>query len=133
MTPGPGPRGAARLKAPEAGPHPGGGFSKGSFTPGRPLWLPRHLFAGFLTRLRHPGDAQLVAAKLLDLLSRPYALSRMGATVHVFASAGVAVTPQAGPDLGTLQRCADEAMYVAKRQGRRPVCLYVLTEGTPAP
>ncbi|WP_221090927.1 diguanylate cyclase domain-containing protein [Deinococcus aquaedulcis] len=90
-------------------------------------------FAVFLTRLRHPGDAQLVATKLLDTLSRPYTLPRTGATVHVSASVGVAVTPQAGPDLGTLQRCADEAMYAAKRQGRRQVCLYVPAEGTPAP
>ncbi|MFC6663300.1 diguanylate cyclase domain-containing protein [Deinococcus multiflagellatus] len=90
-------------------------------------------FAVFLTRLRHPGDAQLVAAKLLDTLSRPYTLSRTGATVHVSASVGVAVTPQAGPDLGTLQRCADEAMYAAKRQGRRQVCLYVPAEEAPAP
>ncbi|WP_158263811.1 diguanylate cyclase domain-containing protein [Deinococcus arcticus] len=66
-----------------------------------------------------------MARKLLDAVSGPYTLPGAGQTVTVSASVGVAVTPQGGRDLTTLLRRADEAMYAAKRQGRRQVCLYV--------
>lgn len=59
--------------------------------------------------------AGVVARKLLDVLEQPFDLG--DASVNVAASIGIAGFPEHGQDSETLLRCADVAMYVAKRGG----------------
>lgn len=63
-----------------------------------------------------PTGAASVAAKLLEALGRPYALSRSTAVVGV--SIGGAFLPANGLTPDELTRAADEALYCAKREGR---------------
>lgn len=60
--------------------------------------------------------AQRVAAKLAAALNRPYRVRT--AQLEVGASIGIALCPDHGLDAGELLRCADIAMYAAKRSGR---------------
>ena len=64
--------------------------------------------------------AQELAAGLLAALTAPFPLA--GASVHVGASIGVALSPAGSA--GDLLRFADAAMYAAKRAGRRQVKLF---------
>ncbi len=57
-------------------------------------------------------EAELVAAKVLDALDRPFDLS--GLSLHVDASVGIAVSPAHGDDASVLLQRADVAMYRAK-------------------
>jgi diguanylate cyclase (GGDEF)-like protein/PAS domain S-box-containing protein len=59
--------------------------------------------------------AQHVARKLIDVLEQPFDLG--DANVNIAASIGIATCPDHGADAVTLLRCADVAMYVAKRGG----------------
>ena len=52
---------------------------------------------------------------MLDALREPVVIG--GVTVEADASIGIALTPEHGGDLGALLRCADVAMYQAKRLG----------------
>ena len=61
------------------------------------------------------GAAQ-IARKLLDVIAEPYHIERYD--LNVTASIGIALYPHDGPDLETLSRNADAAMYRAKREGR---------------
>jgi diguanylate cyclase (GGDEF)-like protein/PAS domain S-box-containing protein len=56
-----------------------------------------------------------VAEVVADALQTPFLLE--GQLVAVDASIGIAVTPEHGRDADTLLRCADVAMYKAKRSG----------------
>ena len=63
-----------------------------------------------------PADAANVAAKVLAVLSQPYDV--LGHEVRVTASAGVALYPLHGQDADALTKCADAALYEAKRAGK---------------
>jgi diguanylate cyclase (GGDEF)-like protein len=65
------------------------------------------------------AGALAVAEKLLESLALPYALER--AEARVSASIGVSVFPEDGADGESLQRAADAALYVAKRDGKNRV------------
>jgi len=73
-------------------------------------------FTILLTRLKRPEDAGAVARRILATVSRPYGLNGQQATIT--ASIGIAVYPQDGTSLEELIRRADDAMYLAKQQGR---------------
>jgi diguanylate cyclase (GGDEF)-like protein len=64
-----------------------------------------------------PGSsaAVQVAKHLLEALREPVVIG--GVTVEADGSIGVALAPEHGSDLSALLRCADVAMYQAKRQG----------------
>ncbi|MDX1584194.1 MAG: EAL domain-containing protein, partial [Thermoanaerobaculia bacterium] len=85
-------------------------------------------FIVVLGGLQQPDDAERVAQKLLDLLSRPYLLG--GKEFLVTASIGIAVYPEDGPDVETLMRNADIAMYRAKDSGRNgiEICTHATAE-----
>lgn len=57
-----------------------------------------------------------VAEKLLQKLNNPFNLS--GTEVVVTPSVGISLFPDDGDDCETLLKCADTAMYHAKREGR---------------
>lgn len=76
-------------------------------------------FIVVLGALQKPQDAEQVAQKLLDHISRPYLLD--GKEFMVTASIGIAVYPEDGADTETLMRNADVAMYRAKESGRNGI------------
>lgn len=73
-------------------------------------------FVVMMSRLRHKGDATLVATKMVEQLTEPFSLN--GHTVRASASVGVALYEGGDTDVETLLRHADLAMYRAKASGR---------------
>ncbi len=73
-------------------------------------------FTIILPDLNHPEDAAQVAQKVLDAVAQPITIG--GTTIEISASIGVALHPYDGPDVETLLRHADHAMYRAKEAGR---------------
>ncbi|MDE2089822.1 MAG: EAL domain-containing protein [Gammaproteobacteria bacterium] len=70
-------------------------------------------FAIVLGDLDTPQDAIRVVRRLLDGVKQPFDLS--GIKLQVDASVGIALSPTPGRDASTLMRCADIAMYQAKK------------------
>lgn len=83
-------------------------------------------FAILLDNISKREDATVVAEKVLAALSYPYNLD--GKTVLSSPSLGIALYPVHGQDQLQLVRLADEAMYVAKRNGGKRYSL----AGSPA-
>jgi diguanylate cyclase (GGDEF)-like protein len=73
-------------------------------------------FILLLPDLRIPPEAEMIAAKIVAAISKPVQIDQNWLTVTV--SVGVATSTQSGTDAETLLRCADEAMYAAKRKGQ---------------
>jgi diguanylate cyclase (GGDEF)-like protein/PAS domain S-box-containing protein len=73
-------------------------------------------FAAILSELGKPGDAGLVAQKIIDVFRRPFDLD--GKKTHVTASVGVTLYPVDSDSAEALVVNADAAMYRAKEQGR---------------
>ncbi len=73
-------------------------------------------FIVLLNSLGGPGDAAVVAQKILDQLSAPLAIG--GQDLHTHASIGIALYPEDGADVESLLRNSDTAMYDAKASGR---------------
>ncbi|PXW14586.1 diguanylate cyclase/phosphodiesterase with PAS/PAC sensor(s) [Paraburkholderia caballeronis] len=71
----------------------------------------------FVAILPHcgPQQAQNVAERLLAAIAQPVVVG--SATIHASASVGIAMFPVDGPDVETLLRHADIAMYHSKGQG----------------
>src|SRR5690606_26830626 len=67
-----------------------------------------------------PGNAVLsgIADKIIQQLSAPFYLSEALAETHVTASIGITLYPDDGDSADQLMRNVDQAMYVAKAQGR---------------
>ncbi len=72
-------------------------------------------FVVLLDGLETQVDAGRLAATLIERVSVPVTLD--GLRIAVEASAGVALYPEHGDGIETLLRCADVAMYDAKRRG----------------
>ncbi len=66
--------------------------------------------------LLRPGDAKVVAHKIVDLFNRPFSVDNR--EIFVTASVGIAVYPQDGETPGELLKNADTAMYHAKSMGK---------------
>jgi len=73
-------------------------------------------FAAILSELGKPGDAGLVAQKIIDVFRRPFDLE--GKEAHVTASVGITLYPADSDSAEALVVNADAAMYRAKEQGR---------------
>ncbi len=77
-------------------------------------------FTVILSRVKDPNDVESVAQKIIERLGEPFQLGE--AVVHVSASIGITVYPKdasgAEEQVDELLMNADQAMYVAKRQGR---------------
>jgi len=69
-----------------------------------------------LWHLSSAGDAAIVAAKAIEVVSQPYDLE--GQTVRITVSAGIGIYPLHGEDADTLMRNADLALYETKRAGK---------------
>ncbi|WP_205665153.1 EAL domain-containing protein [Caldimonas tepidiphila] len=73
-------------------------------------------FTVVIEDLGHAEDLLRVADGVLKLLREPFELE--GTTRHLSASIGLALHPDDAEDALALLRCADIAMYQAKRQGK---------------
>ena len=65
--------------------------------------------------IKEPGDAVIIASKILQSFSSPYHVD--GHEIHTTASIGISVFPEDGQDVETLIKNADSALYRAKEQG----------------
>jgi diguanylate cyclase (GGDEF)-like protein/PAS domain S-box-containing protein len=73
-------------------------------------------FVVLLDNIRGDLDAQVVASRLLEVLSEPYQIGPH--RVNSTASIGIVTTAHMAEDADSVLRDADIAMYEAKRQGR---------------
>jgi len=73
-------------------------------------------FAAILSGLRGPGDAGLVAQKIVDVFKQPFDLG--AGETFVTASIGITLYPADNDSAEALVMNADAAMYRAKEQGR---------------
>jgi diguanylate cyclase (GGDEF)-like protein/PAS domain S-box-containing protein len=73
-------------------------------------------FAVVQAGLADPGDAGLLAQRIIDAVKAPFALS--GANLVTGVSIGIAVAPGDGRDSEQLLKFADLALYRAKHDGR---------------
>ncbi|SFL56055.1 putative bifunctional diguanylate cyclase/phosphodiesterase [Rugamonas rubra] len=75
--------------------------------------------------LVHAGDARglsQVVEKVLALVARPHQVEQHQLTLT--GSIGIALYPADGKDLEELVKCADAAMYRAKKNGRNGYCFF---------
>jgi diguanylate cyclase (GGDEF)-like protein/PAS domain S-box-containing protein len=79
-------------------------------------------FAVVLANLTRADDAAVVAQKILDALARPFQLE--GHEAYVTASIGIASFPADGEAANALIKCADMAMYRAKKSARNSFCFF---------
>ena len=80
-------------------------------------------FVGVLPGIGSDQDALGVAQKILQRLGEPFELGS-GHALSIGCSIGVAIFPEHGTDEKLLRKCADEAMYLSKANGRNCVTLY---------
>jgi diguanylate cyclase (GGDEF)-like protein len=73
-------------------------------------------FAILVPRLDKSRDVTHMAAKVLKAVAQPFQVD--GATVVVSASVGVALSSDSGNDSARLVKCADMAMFHAKKHGK---------------
>jgi len=73
-------------------------------------------FTVLLDDLRETSDALKVARSILQRMSEPFLLGME--TVYISTSIGITFYPDDSTSIETLLNNADQAMYVAKRQGR---------------
>ncbi len=75
-------------------------------------------FAAILPRSanQQPPDAAALAARVIEAVNEPVSIG--GQKVRVGCSIGIARWPDDSPDVATVLRRADEALYQAKRDGR---------------
>jgi diguanylate cyclase (GGDEF)-like protein/PAS domain S-box-containing protein len=79
----------------------------------------------FVVAMPHPDDAHgpaTVAQHIIDRVSEPYYIDDL--ELHLSPSIGISLYPKHGEDLDTLIRCADTAMYAAKKSGRKAYKFY---------
>jgi diguanylate cyclase (GGDEF)-like protein len=75
-----------------------------------------------LPQISDRDTATVVANKLVQAIGKPYSIK--GGEAKVSASIGVSLFPHDGGDRETLMKCADIAMYEAKRAGRNQARFY---------
>jgi diguanylate cyclase (GGDEF)-like protein/PAS domain S-box-containing protein len=79
-------------------------------------------FIVMLPDLESEAEVRTIANKLLQAVREPYALGSMA--LDMTFSAGGCCSPDHGTSMEELARCADFAMYAAKKGGRNQVCYY---------
>jgi len=73
-------------------------------------------FVLLLWALGSPDDARDIAEKILAAFQKPFELD--GHAVSVSVSIGIALFPRHGEDIGLLVKKSDEALYMAKADGK---------------
>lgn len=80
-------------------------------------------FALILSDVNEIGRAGYCVNSILEQLAIPYHLD--GEIAYLTASIGVALCPEDAGDVASLLKCADQAMYTAKREGKN--CFFYYT------
>jgi diguanylate cyclase (GGDEF)-like protein len=83
-------------------------------------------FAVLLDDLGDTSEIQALAERIAGVFAEPIVVGQN--SYDTTASMGIAAFPDAGDTAAELLRCADQAMYVAKRRGRNRFHVYV-TDG----
>jgi diguanylate cyclase (GGDEF)-like protein/PAS domain S-box-containing protein len=78
-------------------------------------------FVVLLHKIEEPANANVVADKIREVLEEPFVIEQR--TIKVSASIGIAIFPNHGSSELELSKRADEAMYIAKRNGSNQVQL----------
>jgi len=79
----------------------------------------------FVVALPHPDDVHgpaTVARNIVERLSEPYYIDEL--QLHLSPSIGISLYPRHATDLDALIKCADIAMYEAKKAGRKRFRFY---------
>jgi diguanylate cyclase (GGDEF)-like protein len=84
-------------------------------------------FVFLISEVDNSEDVKAVAAKILEAVSAPYDFD--GQQLGVSVSIGGSLYPWDGEDAQTLLKNAENALYTAKKQGRRHYRLYAPTMG----
>ena len=79
-------------------------------------------FVVLLPKLKNLHQAENIANKIIGELDRPFVIDNH--TLQLGVSVGIAVYPLHNENPKKLIKCADDAMYVAKRQGRNCYAIY---------
>jgi diguanylate cyclase (GGDEF)-like protein len=79
-------------------------------------------FTLLVTKVDQPEDANLVAAKVLEVMKEPFVVG--GRELSITTSIGVSVYPEDGLDAESLVKNSDAAMYRAKQRGRDNYQMY---------
>lgn len=82
-------------------------------------------FTVLLSEVGDGADVELVAAKILETMRRPFRLGEH--ELNVTVSIGGGLYPLHGTDSASLMKCADLAMYRVKARGRAGFALYDAT------
>ena len=69
-----------------------------------------------LTEIDNEKEAVAIATRIMDLLVKPILVNDL--TITVSSSIGISCFPRDGEDPETLVRRADQAMYIAKQEGK---------------
>jgi diguanylate cyclase (GGDEF)-like protein len=77
-------------------------------------------------------DAVNVARKIREQMERPFAMED-GTVLEISCSIGVAMYPDQANEARDLLRFGDDAMYVAKKNGRNAVAVFGANPDTPSP
>ena len=73
-------------------------------------------FTVIVTGPEHATSVEQISRDIIETIGQPFELQ--GHTVHVSASIGISSSSRIDTDPGELLKCADQAMYEAKRRGR---------------
>lgn len=87
-------------------------------------------FVVMLRTIEHDPNALTVAEKIRRALNRPFMLA--GQQLNISSSTGIALYPEHGDNETELSKCADIAMYQAKKNGRNNVQIFHPSMETPA-
>lgn len=79
-------------------------------------------FAVLSLDAEQPQQAEVLAARIIDVLSEPYLIRER--SISISASVGIAVAEGAGCDADLLLKQADLALYQAKARGRGVYCVF---------
>ena len=91
-------------------------------------------FLVLLAEISHPGDAAVIATKMLQALAEPGEAGEagepgLGALPPISASIGIATFPEDGYEAGVLIANADAAMYESKKGGSGRFCFFSDVDG----
>jgi|HigsolmetaAR204D_1030405.scaffolds.fasta_scaffold00008_60 diguanylate cyclase (GGDEF)-like protein/PAS domain S-box-containing protein len=79
-------------------------------------------FIVLVTGVEDPSQLQFIADQLILRFQQPFHVDEL--ELYTTASIGMSVYPDDGPDIDTLTRCADIAMYKAKELGKNQCVMY---------
>ncbi len=83
-------------------------------------------FVVVVEEIGRPGEAAMVARKIVDVLARPIPYNEHACQIG--ASIGIAVFPDDGSTMDDVCKAADVAMYRVKHAGRNGFCFYSQSE-----